>query len=166
MSGKGKKETKKAIKKQETAQALSPYEEMEQLFDRYFSGGWLHPFQWRGPALGDLPMPFSGKVPRVDIIDHGDEILVKAEVPGVDKKDLEVSASENSVSIKGSTSHEEKEEKADYYRCEMSSGSFSRLVPLPANVDADKASTKFKDGILELTLPKAKQAKRHTVKID
>lgn len=166
MARKGKKASKKTLKKQEPAKSLSPYEEMEQLFDRYFSGGWLHPFQWWRPALDDLPMPFAGKMPRVDVIDHEDEILVKAEVPGVDKEDLEVSVSENSVSIKGSTSHEEKEEKGDYYRCEMSSGSFSRLVPLPANVDADKASTKFKDGILELTLPKAKQAKRHTVRID
>ena len=111
-------------------------------------------------------MPFEGSMPRVDVLDREDEIIVKAEVPGVDKKDLDVSVTENSVSIKGSTSHEEKEEKDDYYRCEISSGSFSRTVRLPADVDAAKARSKFKDGILELALPKVKKAKRHTVKVD
>lgn len=166
MARKGKKISKTALKKQQAAQTLNPYEEMERLFDQYFSNGWLHPLHWLQSSRDDPALPFAGKMPRVDVIDREDEIVLKGELPGVDKKDLEVSVSENSVSIKGSTSHEEKEEKGDYYRCEMSSGSFSRLVPLPANVEADKASTKFKDGILELTLPKAKQAKRHTVRID
>ena len=110
-------------------------------------------------------MPFEGKMPRVDVIDREDEIFVKAEVPGVNKDDLEVSVTESAVSIKGSTRHEEKEEKGDYHRSEITSGSFSRVVPLPAAVDAEKASTAFKDGILELTLPKVKKAKRHTVKV-
>jgi HSP20 family protein len=73
---------------------------------------------------------------------------------------------ENTVRLKGSTRKEEKEEKGDFYRCEISSGSFSRLVPLPADVDAEKARTKFKDGLLELTLPKMKKAKHHTIKVD
>ena len=111
-------------------------------------------------------MPFEGKMPRVDVIDRDDEIIVKAEVPGVDKKNLDISVTDNTVSIKGSTSHEEKEEKDDYYHCEISRGSFSRVVTLPAEVEADKASSKFKDGVLELTLPKAKKTKRHTVKVE
>ena len=166
MAKEGKKETKQALKKAEPGEALSPFEEMDRWFDNYFSRRWLHPFRPARPEWGDLPMPFEGKMPRVDIVDRDDEIIIKAEVPGVDKKDLDISVTENTVSIKGSTSHEEKEEKGDYYRCEMSSGSFARVVPLPADVDAEKASSKFKDGILELTLPKMKKAKRHTIKVD
>lgn len=161
-----KKETRQELKKAEPAQALSSFEEMERFFDDYFSRGWLRPLRWARPSWADLPMPFEGSMPRVDVLDREDEIIVKAEVPGVDKKDLDVSVTENSVSIKGSTSHEEKEEKDDYYRCEISSGSFSRTVRLPADVDAAKARSKFKDGILELVLPKVKKAKRHTVKVD
>ena len=166
MAKEDKKETKQALKKAEPAHALSPFEEMDRLFENYFTRGWLHPFRWARPSWGELPMPFEGKMPRVDVIDRDDEIIVKAEVPGVDKKNLDISVTDNTVSIKGSTSHEEKEEKDDYYHCEISRGSFSRVLPLPAEVEADKASSKFKDGVLELTLPKAKKTKRHTVKVE
>ena len=166
MAKEGKKETKQSLEKAQAEQAFSPFEEMERWFDDYFLRRGLQPFRLARPDWGDLPMPFEGKMPRVDVVDRDDEIIVKAEVPGVDKKDLDISVTENTVSIEGSTSHEEKEEKGDYYRCEMSSGSFARVVPLPADVDAEKASSKFKDGVLELTLPKMKKAKRHTVKVD
>jgi HSP20 family protein len=160
-----KKGTKQTLQKTEPARALSPFEDMERFFDDYFSRGWLRPLHVARPSWGSLPMPFEGRMPRVDVVDRENEIIVKAEVPGVNKEDLDISVTENTVSIKGSTSHEEKEEKGDYYRCEISSGSFSRVVPLPANVDAEKASSKFKDGVLELTLPKLQKAKRHTVKV-
>jgi HSP20 family protein len=166
MAKEGKKETKQALKKAEPAQALNPFEEIDRFFDNYFSRRWMHPLRWARPSWGDLPMPFEGKMPHVDVVDREDEIIVKAEVPGVDKKDLDISVTDNTVSIKGSTSHEEKEEKGDYYHCEISRGSFSRVVPLPAEVDAEKASTKFKDGVLELTLPKSKKTRRHTVKVE
>jgi HSP20 family protein len=166
MAKEEKKENKQELKKADTAQTLSPFEEMERFFDDYFSRGWMHPFRLARPSWADLPTPFEGKVPRIDVVDRDDEIIVKAEVPGVDKKDLDISVTENTVRLKGSTRKEEKEEKGDFYRCEISSGSFSRLVPLPADVDAEKARTKFKDGLLELTLPKMKKAKHHTIKVD
>jgi HSP20 family protein len=93
-------------------------------------------------------------------------VIVKAELPGVDKKDLDISVTQNTVTIKGTTSHEEKEEKGDYYRCEMSHGSYSRTLSLPADVDEKKSKAKFKNGVLELTLPKLKKSKRHTVKVE
>jgi HSP20 family protein len=104
-------------------------------------------------------------MPRVDIVERDDEFVVKAELPGVGKKDLDISVTENAVTIKGSTSQEEKEEKGDYYRCEMSHGTYSLTLALPSDVEADKAKAQFKDGVLELTLPKMKKAKRHTIKV-
>ena len=166
MAKEGKKEGKQELKKAGPAQALSPFEEMDRLFENYFKHGWLHPFRWARPSWDELAIPFEGKMPSVDVVDRDDEVIVKAEVPGVDKKDLDISVTDNTVSIKGSTSHEEKEEKGDYYRREISRGSFSRVVSLPAEVDAAKASSKFKDGVLELTLPKMKKSKRHTVKVE
>ena len=72
---------------------------------------------------------------------------------------------DDSVTIRGETRKETKEEKGDYHRCEISHGSFSRTVALPAAVDGAKAAAIFKDGILELTLPKVQATKRHKIAV-
>lgn len=155
-----KESKKQELKKARTTRALSPFEEMEQMLDQYFRGSWLRPWRSDWPALQEI------KFPKVDVMDREAEIVVKAEVPGVDKKDLDVSVSEDSVTIKGETRHEEKKEDGDYYRCEISRGSFSRTVALPSSVDGSKAKVDFKDGMLELTLPKIARSKRHTIKVE
>ncbi|WP_126455272.1 Hsp20/alpha crystallin family protein [Sulfuriflexus mobilis] len=169
MAKEEKKESKKseqAVQKVEPARGVSPFEEMERMFDNYFSRGWLRPFHMEWPSFPKTMAPFEGKTPSVDVIERDNEIVVKAELPGVDKKDLDISVTQNTVTIKGTTSHEEKEEKGDYYRCEMSRGSYSRTLSLPADVDESKTKAKFKDGILNLTLPKLKKSKRHTIKVE
>jgi len=147
------------------ARALSPFEEMDRMFDQYFRRGWMRPWRFEWPSLPEVGLP-EMKVPKVDVIDRENEVVVKAEIPGVEKKDLDISVGEDTVTIKGSTRHEEKEEKGDYYRCEISRGAFSRTVALPATVDGGKAKGSFKDGVLELTLPKIEKAKRHAVKVE
>ena len=166
MANEKKKESKQEVKKVQPAHPLSPFDEMERLFESRFPRGWLRPFDWEWPSWAGKMAPFEGKSPSVDVIDRDDEVVVKAELPGVDKKDLDISVSNNTVTIKGSTSHEEKEEKGDYYRCEMSRGSYSRTLALPAEVDEDKAKAQFKDGILTLSLPKVKKARRRSVKVE
>ena len=166
MADEAKKEGKQEVKKVETAQVLSPFEEMERMFDNYFSRGWMHPFRREWPSFASHAQPFEGKTPSVDVIERDDVVVVKAELPGVDKKDIDVSVTSNTVTIKGSTSHEEKEEKGDYYRCEMSRGSYQRTLSLPADVDEGKAKAKLKDGILELTLPKVTKSKRKSLKVE
>lgn len=156
----------KDIEKVEGKHALSPFEEMDRMFDDYFSRGWLHPFSFKWPSHHKLAAPFEGKTPHVDLIEHDDEIIIKAELPGVEKKDLDISLTSTMVSIKGTTSHEEKEEKGDYYRREISSGSYSRTLALPVEVDDTKARAILKDGVLELALPKAEKSKKRTVKIE
>ena len=74
--------------------------------------------------------------------------------------------SDNTVTIKGSVKHEEKEEKGDYYRREISEGSYARTVMLPAEVDGSKAKAKFNDGLLELTLPKLEKSKRRSIAVE
>lgn len=155
-----------AIKKAETkpapTRALSPFEEMDRLFEGFVPRGWMRPMRWEWPSWAEIERRF----PKVDVIDRDNEIVVKAEVPGVDKKDIEVTTNDNTVTIKGKTSHEEKEEKGDYYRCEISRGSFSRTLALPGEVDGTQAKANFKDGVLELTLPKQAKSKRVSVNID
>jgi len=148
------------------SRAMSPFEEMERMMEGMFPRGWMRPFNWEWPAWTQGRLPFEGRMPKVDVIDREGEVVVKAELPGVDKKDLEVSMTDTSVTIKGTSSHEEKEEKGDYYRCEMSRGSFSRTVALPGEVDGAKAKARFKDGVLELTIPKLGKSRRRSVKVD
>lgn len=160
----------KDMQKAKPLSMLSPFEEMDRLFDRWFEDrsqrNWMRPFALERPLWADLEKPFEGKMPKVDIVDEDESIVVRAEVPGVDKKDLEISVTDGSVTLKGKTSQEHKEEKGNYYRCEISRGSFSRMLILPHEVDADKAKASFKDGLLELTIPKLKKTNRHTVKIE
>jgi HSP20 family protein len=105
------------------------------------------------------------KVPKVDIVDRDDDILVRADVPGVKKENLDVSLTDNTITINGSTSEEKKEEKGDYYRSETMKGEFSRTMSLPSDVDGSKAATTFKDGVLEVTVPKVEKAKRIKVNV-
>jgi len=150
------------------SRALSPFEEMDRMFDRWFDyalpRGLLRSFR-QLPSWGELA-PLEARMPKVDVVDRDDEVLVRAEIPGVEKDNLDVSISENTVTIKGETKHEEKEEKGEYYRCEISQGAFARTVTLPDYVDTEKSKAKFKDGVLELTLPKIEKAKRHSIKIE
>jgi len=148
------------LQKVEPARAVTPFDEMERMFDNFFSRGWLRP-RW-----GEMMSAFEERMPRVDVIDREAEVVVRAEVPGVKKEDLDVSVSDNTVTIRGETSHEEKEEKGDYYRSEMSRGSFVRTVLLPSNVNAEQAKASFSDGVLQLTLPKVEKARKRNVKID
>jgi HSP20 family protein len=113
-----------------------------------------------------MGFPLQGNMPNMDVIDRDDEIVVQAELPGVNKEDLDISLSETAITVKGTTHREEKEEKGDFYRREMSRGSFTRTVSLPGKVDGTKAKASFKDGVLEVTLPKLEGAKRHTIKVE
>jgi len=164
MAHETKKVAKSDLLKTEPGHVLSPFEEMDRLFDAYFSRGGLRPFQW--PSFPKSMAPFEGRIPNVDVIDRDNEIVIKAELPGVDKKDLDVSVNQNSVTIKGTTRHEEKEEKGDYHRCEISHGSYARTMTLPADIDDEHSKATFKDGVLELVLPKLKKSKRHNIKVD
>ncbi len=148
------------LQRAEPTRAVTPFEEMERFFDNFFSRGWMR------PSWSELMPAFEGRMPKVDVVDRDEEIVVRAEVPGVAKDELEVTVSDNMVTIKGETKHEEKEEKGDYYRSEISRGSFSRTVTLPSYVSSEDTRARFSDGVLELTLPKVEKAKRRTVKID
>lgn len=159
------------IQRVEPARALSPFEEMERrmeqmerMFDDFFPVPWSRGFGF--PSLLGRKSLFGEQwMPKADIIDRDEEVLVRAELPGVEKDDLDLSVTENTVTLKGETKKEEKEEKGDFYRSETSRGTFMRTFSLPCEVDGAKAKAEFKNGVLELTLPKVAKSKRRTVKI-
>ncbi len=171
------KQESKEVEKPQTSTAISPAGEFERVFDRvrdlerrmfdsFFRRDWMSPLRWEEPVFPELGEVFKLGGPKVDVIERDAEVVVRAEVPGVAKDDLDISLTESSVTLRGKTRHEEKEEKGSYRRMEISRGEFSRTLHLPSDVDASKASAKFKDGVLELTLPKLKKTQRHTVKIE
>ena len=144
---------------------MRPYEEFERFFDRMLGRNWPKPFKWEAPVWGDLMGSAEARMPSVDVLDHDDHLLVRAEIPGVNKEDLKVSISDNVLTIKGDTKREDKKKSGDYFRHEISRTSFARSVTLPVAVDASKVSAALTDGMLEVTIGKAEASKRRSVKV-
>jgi HSP20 family protein len=145
---------------------LTPFDELDRIFDAVFPRGWLRPFHFDWPMMRELHVPFEGKMPRVDVIERDDEILVRAELPGVSRDDIEVTLTEHSLTLNAVTKREEEEERGDFRRHEITRGEFHRTVALPENVDAEQTKARFENGLLEVTLPKAEPSKRRTVKVE
>jgi HSP20 family protein len=142
------------------------FDEMDRMFDTMFHRGWLRPFRHVWPEWARFEETFNLGTPRVDVIDREEEILVRAEVPGVDKTDLDVDLTGRNLCIKGERRHEEKKEEGEVVRSEIARGTFSRTILLPDDLDFDKAKADFKDGILEIHLPKTHKTERRQIKVD
>jgi HSP20 family protein len=172
--GRGELELQKA----KPARLVTPFEEMDRLFERWgprgligamqhemdrifedvFPRGWLRT-PWERPGIVHELRP-----PRMDVIDRDEDLLVRAELPGVDKKDIEVSVTDNTLTISAASPYAA-EQQGEYYRCEMCHTGFARSLTLPVEVDSDRCQARFHDGILGLVLPKVEKAKRRTIKV-
>ena len=115
-----------------------------------------------------VPFGFLGKwnSPRVDVYETKENVVIKAEVPGVAKEDLHIDMDENSIRLSGQTKRDQEFKDEDVYRSERFYGSFSRVIPLPAEVKSDEAKAEYKDGILKITVPKQESSKRRSRRID
>ena len=101
----------------------------------------------------------SGWTPAIDLYEDKDNVFVKAELPGMNKEDIEVSFHNGTLSVSGERKSEKKHEDAKVYRAERFFGRFQRAVTLPTPVAADKVKAQYQDGILTITLPKTEEAK-------
>jgi HSP20 family protein len=149
-----------------TLTAVSPWDEMEHWFDEFGRQGWLHPFRWEWPLRTERRMPFEGRMPRVDVIDREVEIVVRAELPGVEKDGVNITVTDHTLMLRAEARHEEKEETGEYFRQEMSHGEFQRTVQLPEAVDEEKARATFRNGVLEVTLPKLKKTPHTKIRVE
>jgi len=131
--------------------------DMDRLLDRVFRGGDV---RRRGQALEQ-----AFKTPALDVYDKKDRIVVKAELPGIDKKDVKVNVAGEVLTIRGETRKEEEVDENDYYCCERSYGSFSRSVPLPVPVQKDKVKASYRNGILHVELPKTKESEKEQIDV-
>jgi HSP20 family protein len=104
-------------------------------------------------------------IPSMDVLEKGDEVIVRAELPGMTKEDIEVNLTDSTLTVKGEKNREEEVKEEDYHRCERSFGSILRTVDLPAEVKSDAAKASFRDGVLEVRLPKTEEAKHKSVKV-
>jgi HSP20 family protein len=105
-------------------------------------------------------------VPSLDVSETKDKVVVKAEAPGIDPKEIDISLSNGILTLKGEKKKEREEKDESYHLIERSYGSFSRSVRLPAEVQEDQVKASYKDGILTITLPKTERAKERSIKIE
>lgn len=121
-----------------------------------------------GDFFGETPSAMTGMrefTPSIDVSETESDILVKAEVPGVDPEEIDISITDDSVFIKGEKKEESETREENYYHFERKYGSFSREISLPANVKKDEASAETRDGVLTVKLPKQEKEKARAIKV-
>jgi HSP20 family protein len=120
---------------------------------------------FRPVARGDEGVSMWNQYPTVDIYDNDENIIITAELPGIDKKDIVIDVKDDVLTLKGERSfdHEIKEEK--YYCRERTFGKFERVFRLPADVDPEKISADYKDGILKIDIPKSEEKKPKQISV-
>lgn len=128
-------------------------DEMDRLWER-FSGEW--------PTLEPVRREWA---PSLDVSETKNNIVVKAEVPGLEPKDIDISLTGGVLTIKGEKKQEKEEKDENYHRIERSYGTFTRSVRVPQEVQSDKIEATYKDGVLKITLPKSEEAKKKEIKI-
>lgn len=135
-----------------------PFRALQRRMDRLFDD-----------FAGDYQWPFANgrgtKMPTIDVSETEKELTVEAELPGVDEKDIDVTLTDNLLTIKGEKKQEKDDKKKDYHLTERSYGSFSRSMTLPFDADPAMIKAAFKDGVLTITLPKPAEVKAKVKKI-
>lgn len=116
---------------------------------------------WSGSSVLDQP----AWSPQVETFRRGDKLVVRADLPGLNKDDVKVEVDDGVLTISGERREEREENRGDFYRSERSYGQFYRAVPLPEGVSSEQCEAKFKDGVLEVTLPAPKQLERKAKQI-
>ena len=138
-----------------TSDLLDIRGEMSRVFDDFFV---------RRPSLRVLRN--VGWSPNIDIADTDEEITLKAELPGMTKEDVDVSITDNILTLRGEKKQEQETKKENYHRIERSYGSFQRIFTLPKSIQSDKIKANFKDGILNINIPKAEEVKPKQIAIE
>ena len=144
--------------------ALSPFRTLERFADevtRIFDDFGLGRGLGRAPVSGD----FLTWAPRVDVMKHGDELVVRVDLPGMDKNDVKVNIADDAITIHGERHRSQEEERDGAYRAERNYGSFYRTIALPKGAATDQAKASFKNGVLEIRLPAAPGAEGRPIEI-
>jgi len=134
---------------------MRPFDEMRRMMEDL----WMAPF-------ADFGRWSENFIPSVDVKEENDQVVVSAELPGMDQEDIDVEVTQDSVRIAGEKKQEEKKEEKGYYHRETSYGAFERVIDLPTAVDEEKAEAEFSKGVLTIKLPKSEQARAKRKKVE
>jgi HSP20 family protein len=130
-------------------------EEMDRLFDDFgFGGG------FSAPSFGREFEQLSAWSPQTEVFERGNELVVRADLPGLTKDDIKVDFEDEQIIIQGERRDESEETREGFYHSERSYGSFYRSIPLPRGIDAEQANATFNNGVLEITMPKPEEKSR------
>lgn len=143
--------------------AATPFLSLRREMDRFFDDMWSN--FGALPALGGGSRAGGSFLPSVDLSETDAGITVSAELPGMEEGDIDVSLSGDVLTIKGEKKEEQKEEREDFYRVERSYGSFTRAIPLPAEVDPSKVEATFKNGVLKVSMTKKEGSASHRIEV-
>ncbi len=161
--------TTKANEPASIGEVRRPFEvvkkEIDRLFDEFREDFWRRPFRSLAAFERGWPKKLVA-APAVDVSESEKAYEITAELPGMDKKNIEVNVVHGGITIKGEKKEETEEKKKDYYISERRYGSFERYFDLPDSVDADKIAATFKNGVLKVTLPKTAEAQKAAKKIE
>jgi HSP20 family protein len=144
---------------------LGLIDDMDRMFESFLNRGWLRPFREMWPEWVRFEEGLELRTPRVDVVNRDDELLVRAELPGVKREDLTVELTGDLLTIRGEQRHEERKEEGDLVRAEIAHGAFSRTMSVPAGLDGGHVKAEFKDGVLEVHLPKLEKTERRRIDI-
>ncbi|MDD1609561.1 MAG: Hsp20/alpha crystallin family protein [Methylococcaceae bacterium] len=149
------------------AGSLLSFDEFDNFFDDFLSRRWPRLLDLNFPSASSAAAISERSMPKVDILDFADRIVVQAALPGINKDNLEVTINNQLITIRASTKEEkeEKKEEGKYFRKEIIRGEFQRTLSLPDNVDNENATAAFKDGILKITIPKTEKSQRKNIEI-
>lgn len=134
---------------------LSMQREINRMFDGFFRGG----------VQEDDAVQASAWMPAADVAEHEDTYQVRMEIPGVAKEDVRITIQENILTVRGEKKKEKETRPSRYHRVERSYGSFQRSFTLPSTVKADAIDAEYRDGILQMTLPKAEEARQKQIEV-
>ncbi len=135
-----------------------PLSDIDRLFDHLVGFGTEAPFNRRSMTMGMV-------VPKVDMFERNGSLVLKADIPGVAKEDIDISITKDALTIKGKIRKEKELNEEDCYSLERENGTFMRTLPISHEIETDKATASYKNGVLEIVLPKKEKTTPKNVKV-
>jgi HSP20 family protein len=144
------------------------FRRFEEMMNRMFENFWGRPSARRLLPSGERGaiVPAENREPFIDVIENDKEIIATAEMPGLEKQNININVTQDRLEISAETKHEEKKEEKGYIYRERRSGSYYRAISLPSPVDPDMSKASYKNGVLEITMPKTEVKKKTPLKIE
>ncbi len=144
------------------------FRRFEEIMNRMFEEFWGRPSRRRLLPSGErgAVVPAEYREPFIDVIETDKEVIATAEMPGLEKQDIKLNLTEDRLEISAETKHEEKKEEKGYVYRERRSGSYYRAISLPSPIDPDKSKASYKNGVLEIKMPKTEVKKKTPLRIE